>query len=42
MRKKVLFVSLDGLISNVYYRKDVGDRWFEDSDRLHIWGYLRE
>lgn len=30
------------LIPNMYYRKDVGDRWFEDSDRLHTWGYLRE
>ncbi len=30
------------LIPNMYYRKDIGDRWFEDSDRLHNWGYLRE
>jgi phosphoribosylamine--glycine ligase len=30
------------MIPNMYYRKDVGDRWFEDSDRLHSWGYLRE
>jgi len=30
------------LIPNMYYRKDVGDRWFEDSDRMHTWGYLRE
>jgi len=30
------------LIPNMYYRKDIGDRWFEDSDRLHTWGYLRE
>ena len=29
-------------IPNMYYRKDIGDRWFEDSDRLHTWGYLRE
>jgi len=21
---------------------DIGDRWFEDSDKLHNWGYLRE
>jgi phosphoribosylamine--glycine ligase len=26
----------------MYYRKDIGDRWFEDHDRLHTWGYLRE
>ncbi|MFH1364191.1 MAG: phosphoribosylamine--glycine ligase [Candidatus Aenigmatarchaeota archaeon] len=30
------------VIPNVYYRKDIGDRWFDDSDRLHNWGYLRE
>ncbi len=30
------------MIPNMYYRKDIGDRWFEDSDRLHNWGYLRE
>ena len=31
-KKNFLFVSLTGLI---------GDRWEEDSDRLHNWGYLR-
>ena len=30
------------LIPNMYYRKDIGDRWLEDSDKLHAWGYLRE
>jgi phosphoribosylamine-glycine ligase len=30
------------LIPNMYYRKDIGERWFEDSDKLHNWGYLRE
>ncbi|MDX1516624.1 MAG: phosphoribosylglycinamide synthetase C domain-containing protein [Woeseiaceae bacterium] len=30
------------LIPNMYYRTDIGDRWFEDHDRLHTWGYLRE
>ena len=29
------------MIPNMYYRTDIGDRWFEDSDRLHNWGYLR-
>ncbi len=29
-------------IPNMYYRKDIGDRWFEDTDKLHNWGYLRE
>ena len=30
------------MIPNMYYRTDIGDRWFEDSDRLHTWGYLRD
>lgn len=30
------------MIPNMYYRTDVGDRWGEDSDKLHSWGYLRE
>src|SRR5215471_14617726 len=31
------------MIPNMYYREDIGDRWFEeDSDRLQSWGYLRE
>jgi phosphoribosylamine--glycine ligase len=29
-------------IPNMYYRKDIGSRWFEDHDKLHTWGYLRE
>ncbi|MDD5751614.1 MAG: hypothetical protein PHS73_03800 [Candidatus Peribacteraceae bacterium] len=28
------------LISNMYYRTDIGDRWLDDSDRLNSWGYL--
>ncbi|MDP3964872.1 MAG: phosphoribosylglycinamide synthetase C domain-containing protein [bacterium] len=30
------------LIPNMYYRMDIGDRWYEDNDKLHTWGYLRE
>jgi len=30
------------LIPSMYYRTDIGDRWYEDSDRLHTWGWLRE
>ncbi len=30
------------LIPNMYYRSDIGDRWTEDSDKLHSWGYLHE
>ncbi len=29
------------MIPDMYYRNDIGDRWFEDTDRLHTWGYLR-
>lgn len=29
------------LIPNMYYRTDIGNRWEEDSDKLHNWGYLR-
>lgn len=29
------------MIPNMYYRTDIGDRWFEDADKLHSWGYLR-
>ena len=29
------------LIPNMYYRTDIGDRWYEDGDKLHNWGYLR-
>ena len=28
------------LINNSYYRTDIGDRWFKDSDRLWAWGLL--
>lgn len=29
------------MIPGMYYRDDIGERWIEDSDRLHTWGYLR-
>ena len=28
------------IVNNCYYRTDIGDRWFEDSDRLWSWGLL--
>ena len=28
------------IINNSYYRTDIGDRWFEDSDKLWSWGLL--
>lgn len=30
------------MIPNMYFRTDIGQRWYDDSDRLHTWGYLRE
>lgn len=30
------------IIPHMYYRTDIGDRWTEDSDKLHCWGYLRD
>ncbi|MFT4250220.1 MAG: phosphoribosylamine--glycine ligase [Candidatus Woesearchaeota archaeon] len=30
------------ILPHSYYRDDIGDRWYEDSDKLHAWGYLRE
>ncbi|KKW39919.1 MAG: Phosphoribosylamine/glycine ligase [Candidatus Peribacteria bacterium GW2011_GWC2_54_8] len=29
-------------LPHMYYRTDIGERWFDDSDKLHTWGYLRE
>ncbi|WP_435359365.1 phosphoribosylamine--glycine ligase [Haloarchaeobius sp. DFWS5] len=31
----------DIILPNMYYRDDIGDRWVDDGDRLHSWGYLR-
>ncbi|MBI2282017.1 MAG: phosphoribosylamine--glycine ligase, partial [Bacteroidetes bacterium] len=28
------------IINNSYYRTDIGDRWFNDSDKLWAWGLL--
>ncbi len=28
------------LINNCYYRTDIGDRWGDDSDKLHTWNLL--
>jgi len=28
------------MIPNLFYRTDIGVRWFSDSDKLHTWGYL--
>ncbi|PHQ79948.1 MAG: phosphoribosylamine--glycine ligase [Coxiella sp. (in: Bacteria)] len=28
------------LIPNMYYRTDIGNRWFSEHDALHVWAYL--
>ena len=28
------------LIPNMYYRVDIGDRWYGEFDKLHSWGYI--
>ena len=28
------------MIPNMFYRTDIGEKWYEDSDRLQSWGYL--
>ncbi len=28
------------IVNNGYYRTDIGDRWFDDSDKLFSWGLL--
>ncbi len=27
-------------LQNMYYRTDIGLKWFTESDKLHTWGYL--
>lgn len=29
------------IIPNMYYRDDIGDRWFYEFDRLYSWGYIK-
>jgi phosphoribosylamine--glycine ligase len=39
--QKMMFNRIQNLIiNNGYYRTDIGDRWFEDSDKLWSWGLL--
>lgn len=32
----------DVILPNKFYRSDIGDRWYRDSDLLASWGYLQE
>jgi len=27
-------------LQNMFYRVDIGTRWYQDSDKFQIWGYL--
>lgn len=39
--QKMMFNRIQNIIiNNGYYRTDIGDRWFEDSDKLWSWGLL--
>ncbi len=39
--QKMMFNRIKNIIiNNAYYRTDIGDRWFHDSDRLMSWGLL--
>lgn len=39
-RKQVYQRVKNIMIPNMFYRTDIGMRWFTDSDKLHTWGYL--
>ncbi len=28
------------ILQNMFYRTDIGLKWYKDSDRLQTWGYL--
>lgn len=39
--QKMMYNKINNIIiNNSYYRTDIGDRWFEDSDKLWSWGLL--
>jgi phosphoribosylamine---glycine ligase len=39
-RKNVYNKILNITIPNMFYRTDIGERWFTDSDKLFAWGYI--
>lgn len=39
-RKKVYARISNIMVQDMFYRVDIGTRWFKDSDKLQIWGYL--
>jgi phosphoribosylamine--glycine ligase len=40
-QKQVYSRIKDIIIPNMYYRDDIGDRWYDEFDKLHSWGYIR-
>lgn len=39
-RKQVYSRLKNIVLQNMYYRTDIGIKWFTESDKLHTWGYL--
>jgi len=39
-RKQVYNKISNIIIPNMFYRTDIGERWFTDSDKLFSWGYI--
>jgi len=40
--RKIVYSRLKNIkLQNMYYRTDIGLKWFTESDRLHTWGYLQ-
>jgi phosphoribosylamine---glycine ligase len=39
-RKEVYSRLKNIILQNMYYRTDIGERWFADSDKLRTWGYF--
>lgn len=40
-RKQVYSRIKNIMLQNMYYRTDIGLKWYEDSDKLQTWGYLK-
>ncbi|MFY9457473.1 MAG: hypothetical protein WAP23_00885 [Candidatus Spechtbacterales bacterium] len=40
VRRKVYARVNNVVAQDMFYRVDIGTRWFEDSDKLQMWGYL--
>jgi phosphoribosylamine--glycine ligase len=39
--RKIVYSRLKNInLQNMYYRTDIGLKWFTESDKLHTWGYL--